>query len=310
MISNSGHDERGKASGGQAGDQTGTEWQIRSWYNRPWDCVLRFPDKNVRKLIAKYARSAANNNMIGYNQMNRLSFWQALKESDYDPAKIKTKCDSDCSAGVTAIVKAVGHILQLPKLENLSPSNYTGSMRATFRASGFTVLTEKKYLTSDKYLVPGDILLNETHHTCINLDYGEKVKPYEGWVMDDKGWWYQLSDETYLKDGWYELDGKWYHFDSSGYMSAKKYIKSKNYETNGVIYYVDQNGIWDEQKYRWMQEGKEWWFAQVGGKWYARNEWAWIEDKWYYFDDHGYMVKGDQVIGGKAYHFEEDGSLS
>lgn len=310
MISNSGHDERGKASGGQAGDQTGTEWQIRSWYNRPWDCVLRFPDKNVRKLIAKYARSAANNNMIGYNQMNRLSFWQALKAADYDPAKIKTKCDSDCSAGVTAIVKAVGHILQLPKLENLSASNYTGSMRATFRASGFTVLTEKKYLTSDKYLVPGDILLNENHHTCINLDYGEKVKPYEGWVMDDKGWWYQLSDETYLKDGWYELDGKWYHFDSSGYMSAKKYIKSKDYKSNGVIYYVDQNGIWDEEKYRWIQEGSEWWFAQVGGKWYARNEWARIEDKWYYFDDHGYMVKGDQVIGGKAYHFKEDGSLS
>ena len=310
MISNSGHDERGKASGGQAGDQTGTEWQIRSWYNRPWDCVLRFPDKNVRKLIAKYARAAANNNMIGYNQMNRLSFWQALKEADYDPAKIKTKCDSDCSAGVTEIVKAVGHILQLPKLENLSASNYTGSMRATFRNAGFTVLTEKKYLTSDKYLVPGDILLNENHHTCINLDYGDKVKPYEGWVMDDNGWWYQLSDETFLKDGWYELDGKWYHFDSSGYMSAKKYIKSKDYETNGVIYYVDQNGIWDEQKYRWMQEGTEWWFAKVGGKWYARNEWAWIEDKWYYFDDHGYMVKGDQVIGGKAYHFEEDGSLS
>ena len=310
MISNSGHDERGKASGGQAGDQTGTEWQIRSWYNRPWDCVLRFPDKNVRKLIAKYARSAANNNMIGYNQMNRLSFWQALKAADYNPSKIKTKCDSDCSAGVTAIVKAVGHILQLPKLENLSASNYTGSMRATFRASGFTVLTDKKYLTSDKYLVPGDILLNENHHTCINLDYGEKVKPYEGWVMDDKGWWYQLSDETYLKDGWYELDGKWYHFDSSGYMSAKKYIKSKDYDSNRVIYYVDQNGIWDEQKYRWMQEGTEWWFAQVGGKWYARNEWARIEDKWYYFDDHGYMVKGDQVIGGKAYHFKEDGSLS
>lgn len=27
MISNCGHDERGKYSGGKAGDQTGTEWQ-------------------------------------------------------------------------------------------------------------------------------------------------------------------------------------------------------------------------------------------------------------------------------------------
>ena len=163
MISNSGHDERGKASGGQAGDQTGTEWQVRSWYNRPWDCILRYQDKKVRKMIAEFARAAANNNNIGYDQADRLSFWNTLTESNYDPAQIKKKCNADCSAGVTAIVKAVGHILQLPKLRNLSASNYTGSMRATFRNAGFEVLTEKKYLTSDQYLLPGDILLNETH---------------------------------------------------------------------------------------------------------------------------------------------------
>lgn len=44
MISNCGHDERGKYSGGKAGDQTGTEWQVINWYNRPWKCVLRHPD--------------------------------------------------------------------------------------------------------------------------------------------------------------------------------------------------------------------------------------------------------------------------
>lgn len=35
MISNCGHDERGKYSGGKAGDQTRTEWQVINWYNRP-----------------------------------------------------------------------------------------------------------------------------------------------------------------------------------------------------------------------------------------------------------------------------------
>ena len=39
-ISNCGHDEHGKYSGGQAGDQTGTEWEIKEWYSRPWDVVL------------------------------------------------------------------------------------------------------------------------------------------------------------------------------------------------------------------------------------------------------------------------------
>lgn len=41
LISNSGHDENGKYSGGKAGDQTGTEWALIPWYNRPWKCVLR-----------------------------------------------------------------------------------------------------------------------------------------------------------------------------------------------------------------------------------------------------------------------------
>ena len=35
-ISNCGHDENGRYTGGKAGDQTGTEYQIMNWYSRPW----------------------------------------------------------------------------------------------------------------------------------------------------------------------------------------------------------------------------------------------------------------------------------
>ena len=34
MISNCGHDENGRYSGGKAGDQTGTEWQVINWYSK------------------------------------------------------------------------------------------------------------------------------------------------------------------------------------------------------------------------------------------------------------------------------------
>lgn len=185
MIANSGHDERGKYTGGKAGDQTGAEWQIRTWYNRPWNCVLRHPDKNVREQIAKLAKAAANNNKIGYNQAKRLTFWYALQAVDYDPAKITVACDSDCSAGVSAIVKAVGFIVGNQKLKDVSITNWTGSMKPNFRAAGFEVLTASKYLTSDAYLIPGDILLNTSHHTCINLDYGSKVSAPKP-VKEDK----------------------------------------------------------------------------------------------------------------------------
>ena len=52
-------------------------------------------------------------------------------------------------------------------------------MKDIFKKAGFTVLTDSKYLTSDDYLIPGDILLNEQHHTATNLDYGSKVKKEE-----------------------------------------------------------------------------------------------------------------------------------
>ena len=68
QISNSGSDERGSYHGGKAGDNTGREWYIRDWYNRPWNCVLRHPNQEVRACIADLAIKAANNNKIGYDQ--------------------------------------------------------------------------------------------------------------------------------------------------------------------------------------------------------------------------------------------------
>lgn len=38
-------DENGGISGGKVGDQTGYEIYIRSYYNYPWNCVLRYPEE-------------------------------------------------------------------------------------------------------------------------------------------------------------------------------------------------------------------------------------------------------------------------
>lgn len=172
MISNSGSDERRKFKGGKAGDQTGGEWRIIPWYNRPWNVVLRHPDEKVRKEIAKLAKAAANNNKIGYDQSQRHTYWQQLSKSNYDPAKIKTACEADCSAGVLANCKATGYRLNIAALKNIDQNGYTGSMKKILKKAGFTVLTAKKYLTSDKYLLEGDIILAEGHHTATNLTNG------------------------------------------------------------------------------------------------------------------------------------------
>lgn len=180
MISNCGHDERGKYTGGAAGDQTGAEWEIRSWYNRPWNCVLRHPDRRVGNMLAELGRAAAKNNLVGYDQGQRGTYWQHLKASNYDPAQITIKCEADCSSGVAANVKAAGYRLGIKALQDVSADCYTGNLRAALKAAGFDVLTASKYLTSDAYLLPGDILLYEGHHTATNLDTGSKAGSSSG----------------------------------------------------------------------------------------------------------------------------------
>ena len=173
-ISNCSGDERGKIKGGAAGDQTGKEWCLRSWYNRPWKCILRHPDPAVRDKIAELAEKAAKNDKVGYDQNQRTTYWKELQKAGYDPAKISTPCEADCSKGVIDNVRATGYLLDIDALKNIDAS-YTGNMRAGFRAAGFKVLTAKKYLEGPEYLLRGDILLNDGAHTATNISVGVKA---------------------------------------------------------------------------------------------------------------------------------------
>ena len=173
-ISNSGSDENGNYKNGKAGDQTGKEWRIRDWYNYPWNCVLRHPLAEVRACLATLAVKAAENDNIGYDQNKRDDYGIELAKNDYDPSKITKPVESDCSKGAIDHTKATGHILGIPELQHLS-ATYTGNMRAAYKAAGFYVLTESKYLKSSDYLLAGDILLNDAHHTCTVTTNGAKA---------------------------------------------------------------------------------------------------------------------------------------
>ncbi|MCI8962972.1 MAG: peptidoglycan-binding protein [Eubacterium sp.] len=174
-ISNCGHDENGRYSGGKAGDQTGTEYQVRSWYNRPWKCVLRHPDADVGAALAKIAKAAAKNEKIGYDQSQRTTYYTQLKEACWKPEKIKTKCEADCSSSTAANVIAAGYQMGMNKLKKVNPNCTTSNLRGALKAAGFEVLTHSKYLAGDDYLLPGDVLLNDGHHVAINLTSGVKA---------------------------------------------------------------------------------------------------------------------------------------
>ena len=171
-IGHASSDERGKSNGGISGDQTKGEVCIRSWYSSPWDIVLRCTDSTKAELMAKACEKGCANNKIGYDQVQRNTLNTYAKKVNYDLSKIKTACECDCSSFMTVCAQAAG--ITIPYTSGNAP--YTGNMKAKFTSTGyFKVLTDKKYLTMDKYLKRGDILIRSSGHTAMVLENGSAV---------------------------------------------------------------------------------------------------------------------------------------
>lgn len=66
-------DENGGISGGKVGDQTGYEIHTRSYYNYPWNCVLRYPEaaKPAEKVLDKkgYKKGQKTIGVLAFKQL-------------------------------------------------------------------------------------------------------------------------------------------------------------------------------------------------------------------------------------------------
>lgn len=167
-IGHSSKDENGRISGGRAGDQTGKEVCTRNWYNGGWGFVARFKDRQKAEKAAAACEAACNNANIGYDQGGRNTLRAEAAKVGYQLGKISAPCESDCSSFMGVCVEAAG--IALPA--GNGPT--TATLRKVLAATGaFEILTAEKYLTTDKYLRPGDILCHEGSHTVMALESGE-----------------------------------------------------------------------------------------------------------------------------------------
>lgn len=172
MVSNCGGDENGNLWGGKAGDQTGREYKVAEWSNWGQTAVYRHPDKRVRKTLAQKGRAAALNDLIGYDQGQRMTYLQHLRASNWDPAQVTVACEADCSSSTGANIVATGHDLNDAKLMAYDASLSTHYMDAALRAAGFQKLTASKYLSGSSHLLAGDIQLNPGYHVNIVITDG------------------------------------------------------------------------------------------------------------------------------------------
>ena len=204
---------------------------------------------------------------------------------------------------------------------------------------------------ANPYILAWDYGLNPSEIFPINLPSGNPgtpspcVNPEGGhWVKDGAGWWYACADGTsYLKGGWFTINGVDYLFGPSGYMvtgflkradgewvyadsegalvggwvrdgayggpywyymdPATKVMRTGWLSDGGSWYYLTDSGA---MAIGWVNDGGTWYFLNASGKMVT----GWLKDRgsWYYLSSSGAMLTGTQVINGRTYVFDESGA--
>ena len=200
---------------------------------------------------------------------------------------------------------------------------------------------------ANPYILAWDYGLNPSEIFPINLPSANPgtpspcVNPEGGhWVKDSVGWWYACADgSTYLKGGWFTINGHDYQFGPSGYM-ATGFLKRMSGEwvyadsdgalvsgwvkDGGQWYYLDpashvmatgwvaDRGSWyyltgsGAMAIGWVKDGGTWYFLNASGKMAT----GWVKDRgtWYYLAPSGAMLTGTHVINGRTYVFDDSGA--
>ena len=156
------------------------------------------------------------------------------------------------------------------------------------------------------------------------------VKWKQGWNEDSKGWFYvtDVAAKSYYTagDGWKEIEGCWYRFNSSGYAlqnawfqdtDTKWYFFDKDckmisstwvfdIDTN-KWYHMDSKGAMETIK--WFQYKNFWYYLKDTGE-MASKEWFSYKNKWYYLNEDGKMAKSQWVNHNNVqYYMNADGIM-
>lgn len=236
MIGSARIDENGNAHGGQAGDQrNGFEVSTQEWYkhSKGWR-VFRCKDREKAEKIAKIMEWACDNDLIGYDQYQRNTLYNALKKHGFGGEPVLEKAaETDCSALVRVCLAFAG--IDVPA------DFYTGGMAKQMLATGEIVeLTGSKYTETPDCLGRGDILVTKTKgHTVVVLTDGGK---YEGCIEPKSG--------LTVKPGtWRVRTGPGVEYPTAGFVKGGEKlaeVEPGSWATvlyNGGVRYISKNAL-------------------------------------------------------------------
>ena len=210
-------------------------------------------------------------------------------------------------------------------------------------SNGWRWIHSKCYYFDKNGKMAADTWIGEYYVDASGAWVKDKQKETDKWIQSSGRWWYRHADGSYTRSGWEYIGGKWYYFDQNGWMvtgwqkvkgswyymesngamvsSGWKWINSKCYyfDKNGKMAantwidgsYVDASGAWVKDKKqepdKWIRSSGRWWYRHGDGT-YTRSDWEYIGNKWYYFDQNGWMITGWQKVSGSWYYMESNGA--
>lgn len=146
------HDENGKYSGGNAGDQTGTEVSTQAGYMHSKGWIAARPKSiYLAEMLAKSMKAYCDDVNVGYDQGNRLAImsYNGTGKTECDCSSLVRRCIKDCSG------KDVGNFTTANEASTLSSSGL------------FDIVT----ITSLSDFRVGDVGITKTKgHTIIVVD--------------------------------------------------------------------------------------------------------------------------------------------
>lgn len=240
-------DENGNAVGGLAGDQTGKEVAIENYYNHRlgwW--VLRAKKKAVADKLAKAMKAACANDLIGYDQSNRESLYALAMKVGFDPAKVTSKCETDCSALVRVCLAYAGI--------KCGVFNTATMINIILKTGEFT-----KLACDPNDLRTGDILITKKQgHVVIvtsgKASTGSTEKPKEEPKEEPTS---GGLNKTIKREG----------VVTAGLLNVRTYAGTENPNVSGktipkMLPYSTKVGICDELK---AKDGSTWYYIQYQG---------------------------------------------
>lgn len=230
-----------------------------------------------REVAVELMKHLVNHDWHGYSQYSRWGDGEGTCGIEVGGKVYQLEQgDRDCSSAIISAFEAAGI--------SCGGATYTGNMRSCMVGTGNFVWHP---MSSGYIAKPGDVYLNEVHHTAMCTS-----------AVPDL-----LAEFCISETG--GIDGA--EGDQTGYESYEHAYYDRPWD--GILECVNTEPANEVKSDRWVKDAKGWWYRRADGS-YPKDQWL-LLDAWYYFDSYGYALRNQwKYIKGLWYYFGDDCRMS